>query len=156
MRTSLIAPPLEGEDASHSRVRHQLHGACSTVGRKVWDWKTRETQPLGTGYALESGMTDPIYLDHAATTPLRIEASEAMEPFLGESYANPSSIYRLAQAARNALDRARDTIATCLGARSADIIFTGGGTESDNAAIKGVAFAQREQGRHIVTTAIEH
>jgi cysteine desulfurase len=101
-------------------------------------------------------MSEIVYLDHAATTPLRAEALTAMEPFLTSNYANPSSIYRLAQAARSALDRARDTIAGCLGARPAEIIFTGGGTESDNAAIKGVGFASRARGVHLVTTAIEH
>lgn len=101
-------------------------------------------------------MNTSIYLDHAATTPLRTEVLQAMEPFLAENYANPSSIYRLAQEARAALDRSRDLIAAALGARSQEIIFTGGGTESDNAAIKGVALASRERGRHIVTSAIEH
>ncbi|MBV9278662.1 MAG: cysteine desulfurase [Chloroflexi bacterium] len=101
-------------------------------------------------------MPDLIYLDHAATTPLRPEARAAMEPFLAESYANPSSIYRLAQSARAALDAARDSIAECLGVSPAEIVFTGGGTESDNAAIKGAALARRDAGRHLVTTAIEH
>src|SRR5437764_1585274 len=101
-------------------------------------------------------MSSVIYLDHAATTALRPEARVAMEPFLAESYGNPSSIYRLAQAARSALDGARDTIAAALRARSQEIVFTSGGTESNNAAIKGVALARRDAGRHIVTTAIEH
>src|SRR5207248_9188212 len=101
-------------------------------------------------------MSHPVYLDHAATTPLRTEAREAMEPFLAENYANPSSIYRLAQSARAAMDRARDMIAECLGARPQEIVFTAGGTESNNAAIKGVALARRAEGRHVVTTAVEH
>jgi cysteine desulfurase len=101
-------------------------------------------------------MPELIYLDHAATTPLRPEVRAAMEPFLAENYANPSSVYRLAQAARSALDEARDIVASCLQAAPSEIVFTSGGTESDNAAIKGVALAQRERGRHIVTTAIEH
>lgn len=79
-----------------------------------------------------------------------------MEPYLGQSYGNPSSVYRLAQTARSALDGARDVLARCLGARPAEIIFTSGGTESNNAAIKGVALARRDIGRHVVTTAIEH
>jgi cysteine desulfurase len=101
-------------------------------------------------------MAQPIYLDHAATTPLRTQARAAMEPFLSENFANASSIYRPAQEARAAIDRARDMVAGALGAQSAGIIFTSGGTESDNAAIKGVAFASRDRGRHIVTTTIEH
>jgi cysteine desulfurase len=101
-------------------------------------------------------LSSTIYLDHAATTPLRPDVLEAMEPFLTGNYANPSSIYRPAQEARSALDRARDCAATALGARPRDIIFTGGGTEADNAAIKGVALASQDRGRHIVTSAIEH
>jgi cysteine desulfurase len=97
-----------------------------------------------------------IYLDHAATTPLRAEARAAMEPYLTENFANASSVYRPAQAARSAIDDARDSVAAILGARPADIIFTSGGTESDNAAIKGVAFAGRDRGRHLVATALEH
>jgi cysteine desulfurase len=101
-------------------------------------------------------MPNLIYLDHAATTPLRPEARAVMEPFLADNYANPSSVYRLAQAARSALDGARDAVAGCLGAKPSEIVFTSSGTESNNAAIKGVAFARREIGRHLVTTAIEH
>jgi cysteine desulfurase len=105
-------------------------------------------------------MPDLIYLDHAATTPLRAEAREAMDPFLGDRFGNPSSIYRLAQEARAALDTARDTLAASLGARPAEIIFTSGGTESNNTALKGVALAKlREQGSrpgHVATSAIEH
>lgn len=101
-------------------------------------------------------MNHLIYLDHAATTPLRVEAREAMGPFLTDNYANPSSVYRLAQTARSALDQARDSVADCLGARPSEIVFCSGGSESNNAAIKGVAFASQARGRHIVTTAIEH
>ncbi len=100
--------------------------------------------------------TDLIYLDHAATTPLRPEARAAMEPFLADNFANASSVYRLAQEARSALDEARSTVADCLGSHPSEIIFTSGGTESNNAAIKGVAFARQERGRHLITSAIEH
>lgn len=79
-----------------------------------------------------------------------------MEPYLEDCYANPSSIYRAAQAARAALDRARDEVASCLGATAAEIIFTSGATESNNAAIKGTALARRDTHCHVVTTAIEH
>lgn len=101
-------------------------------------------------------MPNLVYLDHAATTPLRPDVLEAMKPFLTDNYANPSSVYRLAQAARSALDHARDSLASSLGAHATELIFTGGGTESDNAAVKGTALAQRERGRHIITTVIEH
>lgn len=98
----------------------------------------------------------PIYLDHAATTSVRPSVIDVMLPYFGESYGNPSSSYGLARDARRAIDDARDTVAELLGARSTEIIFTSGGSESDNLAIKGVAMASRDRGRHIVTTAIEH
>ena len=97
-----------------------------------------------------------IYLDHAATTPVREEVLEAALPFFTSSYGNPSSIYTLAQEARKAIDEARESVARVLGARTGEIVFTSGGTESDNAALKGVAFALRHLGNHIITTTIEH
>jgi cysteine desulfurase len=96
-----------------------------------------------------------VYLDHAATTPLDSRVAAAMAPFGAEVYGNPSSMYRMARDARRAVDAARDTVANVLGARASEIEFTGSGSESDNAAIKGVAFAHRLKG-HIVTTSIEH
>ena len=97
-----------------------------------------------------------IYLDNAATTKLRPEVLEAMLPYFTESYGNPSSIYGLAQNARKAVDESRDTIAQVLGSRSSEIIFTSGGTESDNTAIHGAAMALSPTGNHIITTNIEH
>lgn len=97
-----------------------------------------------------------IYLDHAATTPLRAEALQAMLPYLQEAYGNPSSIHALGQRARTALEGARESIARALDCRANEIVFTSGGTESDNAALKGGAMALRPTGNHIVTTVIEH
>ena len=97
-----------------------------------------------------------IYMDYAATTPVRREALEAMLPYFTESFGNPSSIYSLAQESRKATDDARDTVARILGGRMSEVVFTSGGTESDNAAIKGAALALRSTGKHIVTTSIEH
>ena len=97
-----------------------------------------------------------VYMDHAATTRVREEVLEAMLPFLRESFGNPSSIYSLAQRAREAVDESRETIADALGGRASEIVFTSGGTESDNAALKGVAFALQHLGNHIITTSIEH
>ncbi len=97
-----------------------------------------------------------IYLDHSATTPVRPEVLEAMLPYFSADFGNPSSIYTLGQESRKAVDDARERIARILGARMSEIVFTGGGTESDNAALKGVAFALRNLGNHIITTAIEH
>lgn len=99
---------------------------------------------------------DFIYLDHAATTAVHPKVLEAMLPYFTEKYGNPSSIYSVARESRRALDEARDTVAQVLGARSSEIIFTGGGSEADNLAIKGAAFAQRNKGNHIITSAIEH
>ncbi len=97
-----------------------------------------------------------IYLDHAATTSLRPQVLEAMLPYFSEQFGNPSSIYGLAQEARKAVDEAREKVATVLGCRPSEVMFTGGGTESDNTAIKAVALALRQTGNHIITTSIEH
>src|SRR3972149_5795120 len=97
-----------------------------------------------------------IYLDHAATTYVHSKVLEAMLPYFGEKYGNPSSIYGLAREARKALDESRETVAAVLGCKANEIIFTSGGTESDNAALKGVAFASKQAGNHIVTSSIEH
>ena len=97
-----------------------------------------------------------IYLDHSATTPVRPEVLEAMLPYFSLGFGNPSSIYTIGQEARKAVDDAREHAARILGARMSEIVFTSGGTESDNAALKGAAFALRHTGNHIITTAIEH
>lgn len=100
-------------------------------------------------------MSERIYLDHAATTPLREEALEAMLPSLRRGY-NASSVHTEGREARAVLDRARDGVARCIGARAKEIIFTGGGSEADNLAVIGVARAMRERGKHLVSSAIEH
>jgi len=97
-----------------------------------------------------------IYLDHAATTPLRPEVLEAMLPYLTEHFGNPSSLHASGRRARQGLDEAREKVATILGARPREIVFTGGGSESDNLAIKGAAWAASARGRHIVTSSVEH
>ena len=101
-------------------------------------------------------MTERIYLDHAATTPLRPEVRAAMEPYLTTGgFGNPSSLHADGQRAKRALDAARDTLAQALGGQFSEITFTSGGTESDNAALVGVLLA-RGRGSHLVTTQIEH
>ncbi len=97
-----------------------------------------------------------IYLDHAATTPVRPEVVKAMLPYFTDAFGNPSSIYSYGQEARGAVEEARTRVAELIGARSEEIIFTSGGTESDNHALKGVAFANENKGDHIITTSIEH
>jgi cysteine desulfurase len=102
-------------------------------------------------------MPEPIYLDHAATTPVRPEVREAMEPFFGPRFGNPSSIHRWGREARVALDEARERVAACLGAHTDEICFTSGGTESDNLAVLGAWRARRAEGRNaVVSTPIEH
>lgn len=97
-----------------------------------------------------------IYLDHAATTPMAPEVVEAMLPYMTELYGNPSSTHQWGRRARAALDQARQEMADLLGTTAGHIIFTSGGTESDNMALIGVAMANQERGRHIITTQIEH
>jgi cysteine desulfurase len=99
-----------------------------------------------------------IYLDHAATTPVAPAVFEAMRPYLGDRYGNPSSIYAAGREARAGLDRARGMIANVLNCQAREIVFTSGGTEADNLAIKGVAWHHRlrDSGNHIITTSIEH
>jgi cysteine desulfurase len=97
-----------------------------------------------------------IYLDHAATTPLDPEVLDAMLPYFGEVYGNPSSIYTPGRKARAALDDARDTVARALGCESRELIFTSGGSEADNLAIRGVASRNRDRGNHIICSQVEH
>jgi len=101
--------------------------------------------------------TDPVYLDHAATTPVREEVFEAMKPFYGPRFGNPSSTHRWGREARAALDEARERVGRCLGARPDEICFTSGGTEGDNLAILGAWRALKAKGRKaVVTSPIEH
>jgi cysteine desulfurase len=98
----------------------------------------------------------PIYLDHAATTPLRPEALEAMLPFLGGEFGNPSSPHAYGRRARAALDEAHERIATAINAAPREVVLTSGGTEALNLALKGAAWAGKARGHRIVTTAVEH
>ncbi|MEN1969302.1 cysteine desulfurase family protein [Lentibacillus sp. N15] len=97
-----------------------------------------------------------IYLDHAATTPVAKEVLDAMYPIYGEVFGNASSVHSFGRKARHYLDEARHVLAESIGAEEKEIIFTSGGTESDNLAIIGTALANREKGNHIITTAQEH
>lgn len=97
-----------------------------------------------------------IYLDHAATTYIKPEVLEAMMPYFSENFGNGSSIYKEGREAKKALESARKTVAQSLGAKPTEVFFTSGGSESDNWAIKGAAFANIDKGKHIITTKIEH
>ena len=101
-------------------------------------------------------MKDYIYLDHAATTPVDPRVVEAMLPYFTERFGNPSGVYTLSQSSQGAMEEARATVADVLGCSPGEVIFTGGASEADNAAIKGGAFAMRRKGNHLITSAIEH
>lgn len=97
-----------------------------------------------------------VYLDHAATTPAHPEVVQAMLPYFSEIYGNPLSAHDWGKEAAKGIDRARKAVARCIGAQTQEIVFTSGGTESNNAVLKGAAMAGRTRGNHIITTAIEH
>ena len=101
-------------------------------------------------------MSQLIYLDNAATTAVRPEVFEKMKPFFIENYSNPSAVYSFAGDTKEAVEKAREQIAAVLGAKAKEIYFTAGGSESDNWAIKGIAEALQEKGKHIITSKIEH
>jgi len=101
-------------------------------------------------------MMKPIYLDYACTTPADPAVVQAMIPYFHDAFGNPSAIYSYGQEAKSAIEKARSTIASLIGARDEEIVFTSGGTEADNFALKGVAFANQKKGNHIITSAIEH
>jgi len=101
-------------------------------------------------------MNTPVYLDYNATTPVDPAVADAIEPYLREFFGNPSSTHVFGQQAHHAVERARQQVAQLIGAEAGEIIFTGCATEANNLAIRGVARALRERGRHIVTSAVEH
>src|SRR5437016_7329311 len=104
---------------------------------------------------LQTGM-HKVYLDHSATTPIDSRVVDAMMPYLTEKFGNASSIHQFGQEARAAVDKARRQAATLINARAYEIVFTSGGTEANNLAIRGVCEAAQTSGRHIITSAIEH
>lgn len=97
-----------------------------------------------------------IYLDNSATTPLNEEVLKEMEPYFCEYFGNPSTLYSLGQKSKEALEKARKRVADAINAKPEEIIFTSGGSESDNLAIKGIAFKNQDKGKHIITSEIEH
>lgn len=97
-----------------------------------------------------------VYMDHAATTATDVEVVKAMEPYFTLKYGNPNSIHSFGQEARKAVEEAREKVAHLIGANPSEIVFTAGGTEADNYAIKGIAWANQKKGNHIITSKIEH
>jgi len=98
----------------------------------------------------------PIYLDYNATTPIAKEVADAMKPYLYDYFGNPSSSHIYGQECKKAVEKGREQLASLLNCKSSELIFTSGGTESNNHALKGYAFANRNKGNHIITSAIEH
>ena len=101
-------------------------------------------------------MKNTIYLDHAATSPVAPDVIDVMARAMAEESGNASSIHAVGRRARKALDEARTSLAQKINAKSSEIIFTSGGTEADNMAIFGTAYARQDEGKHIITTQIEH
>lgn len=101
-------------------------------------------------------MNKKVYFDHAATTPTDQQVVDAMLPYFTEQYGNPSSIYEIARGNKQAIDQAREQVASAINAESREIYFTAGGTEADNWAIKGIAESYKDKGNHIITTEMEH
>lgn len=101
-------------------------------------------------------MKKRVYMDNAATTPVKKEVLDEMLPYFSELYGNPSSIYELGRKSKAAIEDAREKIAKAIGAKEREIFFTGSGSEADNWAIKGIAYANKNKGNHIITTKIEH
>ena len=101
-------------------------------------------------------MTEKIYLDHAATTYVRKEVLAEMLPFFTEHFGNPMSVHSFGREVAKHVENSRETIAECLGAKPKEIMFTSGGTESDNLALRGFAYANSKKGKHIITSSIEH
>jgi cysteine desulfurase len=97
-----------------------------------------------------------IYLDYAATTPVHPDVLQAMLPYFTDTYGNPSSFYSFGQEAKGAVEKARESVAGLIGAKADEVVFTSGGTEADNFALEGTAFANEKKGNHIITTGIEH
>src|SRR3954451_18086791 len=101
-------------------------------------------------------MTTPIYLDYNAPTPSEPAVADAIEPYLRNHFGNPSSDHEYGYRTRTAVQTAREQLASLLGAAPDEVVFTGGGSEANNLAIKGVAYALRAQGNHLITSAVEH
>ena len=99
---------------------------------------------------------DTIYLDNSATTKIDEEVIKAMMPYLVENYGNPSSIYKIGRENKKAIEEAREKVAKALNCEPNEIYFTAGGSESDNTAIRGVAYSYKSKGNHIITSKIEH
>ena len=139
---------LPPRDVIRRLVSLSLSHTCYTL-YSVFQWKNEVLRAM----AFSDGT---IYLDHAATTPVDPRVLDAMIPYFTDQFGNPGGIYNLGRRAAAALDDSREAVARVLHCRPTEVIFTAGGSESDNLAIKGIAAASRSRGKHIITSAIEH
>ena len=96
------------------------------------------------------------YFDHSATTPVNMQVLREMLPYFSKEYGNPSSLYSKARENKRAVEKARERVAKAIGCKAKEIYFTSCGSESDNLALKGIAYANKNKGKHIITTKIEH
>ena len=101
-------------------------------------------------------MEKPVYLDYNATTPIDPEVANEMLPYIQSFFGNPSSSYSIGRTNKEAINKARKQVADLINAKPEEIVFTSGGTESNNHAIRGIAFANKEKGKHIITSSVEH
>src|SRR5690606_16379585 len=147
-------------DGRGLRRREPRHRACHRRHRRAGDLR-RRPHPLRPRAGPRARPADRLvlYLDHAATSPVRPEVLEAMRPYLTDVFGNPSSHHTAGEAAAAALQEARERVAAGVGMRAADIVFTSGGTEANNLAVKGIvlgAVASQPGRRHLMTTPLEH
>src|SRR5690606_13049739 len=165
-RGKLHHPRRLGENSRCGERDHRQHHLGRPAGRRtgqdaagpdhVLHLTPVVAGPTGSGRDTMGGKPQMIYMDHAATTPVLPEVGARAAEFWYQQFGNPSSVHRLGRRARSAVEGARRQTASLIGAEPEEIIFTSGGTEANNLAVLGAARAQAEQGRHIVTSAVEH
>ena len=148
--------PISGFPVYKALLCEVVRDDSASDGEDAGPARARAARPERAPVQAAAAPRRTVYLDHNATTPVHPDVLEAMLPFLREQCGNPSSIHSRGNAAQDALEGARRKVARTLNCAARRVIFTGGGSEADNLALKGVAWAQRDRGRHLVTTVIEH
>src|SRR5947207_8980815 len=143
---------MRGRERSFFAKSFSLRMTCSDSGKSAVT-QTRRIHGPKTAFQAPEPMPATVYFDFNATTPLDPAVREAMLPYLGENYGNPSSVHHVGRRARALLDDARDRVAAVWSCRPSEVVFTSGGTESVNLAIFGSARQGRHRGRHIITSA---
>src|SRR6266540_1577570 len=144
------------ESCMPSVLVRRSSGAPHTGRTELWSIRDGRGDQTAPSDLEESIMTTPIYLDYNATTPIDPAVADAIEPYLRDQFGNPSSDHVYGYQARSAVQTAREQLAALLGAAPEEVVFTGGGSEANNLAIKGVAYALHARGNHLITSAVEH